>query len=49
MADAHELQVLIILALIPLAIAAVGSLLDARDFASSLIRKARRSFTSKPG
>jgi hypothetical protein len=47
MADSHDLQVLIILALIPLVIAAMSSLLDARDAAASLIEKARRSFIAR--
>jgi hypothetical protein len=47
MADAHDLQVLIILVLIPLAIAGTGSALDGIDAASSFIRRACRSFTTR--
>jgi hypothetical protein len=47
MADSHDLQVLIILALIPLVIAAMSSVLDARDAAASFIEKARRSFIAR--
>jgi hypothetical protein len=47
MVDPYNLQVLIILVLIPLAIAGTGSVLDGIDAASSFIRRACRSFTTR--
>jgi hypothetical protein len=47
MVEGHDLQVLIILVLIPLAIAGIGSALDGIDAASSFIRRACRSFTTR--
>jgi hypothetical protein len=45
--DPYDLQVLIILVLIPLAVAGTGSALDGIDAASSFIRRACRSFTTR--